>query len=98
MTHWIRGAVRRVFDPQARSAPTERDGTSRKRMSGVSTVEYALILVAVVAAVAAAGALMQGSFNTLFDQLGDQISATEDTLDESTTTPAGPAAPAPATP
>jgi len=74
MTHWIRSAVRRVMDRSAQTAPaTVRGGSSRKKMSGVSTVEYALILVAVVAIVGAAAAILEGDFQTLFTTLGDQI-------------------------
>lgn len=41
--------------------------------SGVSTAEYALILVAVVAIVGAAAALLDTSFTKLFTDLGTQI-------------------------
>ena len=93
MTHWIRGAVRRVLSRLPRSGPaTPRSVATLKRMSGVSTVEYALILVAVVAAVAAAGVAMQDSFDDLFGELDTLITDTEGDLDESTT-PAAPSSP-----
>ena len=86
MTHWIRGAVRRVLGRLPHSGPAvARSVATLKRMSGVSTVEYALILVAVVAAVATAGAAMQGSFDDLFDELDTLITDTEGDLDETTT-------------
>ena len=82
MTHWIRSAVRRMKDRRAQSAPaTARGGSSRKKMSGVSTVEYALILVAVVAVVGVAAAAMQGSLDNLFDELAADITAVEGDLD-----------------
>ncbi len=74
MTHWIRSAVRRIKDRRAQSAPaTARGGSSRKKMSGVSTVEYALILVAVVAIVGAAFVVIEGDLGDLFDALGTEI-------------------------
>ena len=74
MSHWIRSAVRRVKDRLAQSAPaTVRGGPSRKRMSGVSTVEYALIIVAVVGIVGAAVAVLGDDFDTLFSELSTQI-------------------------
>ena len=93
MTHWIKGAVRRVMDRLAPSSSANKRGRAPwRKMRGVSTVEYALILVAVVAAVAAAGVAMQGSFRDLFTSLGTQMSETEGTLDESTA-PSGPTGP-----
>ncbi|MYE83790.1 MAG: Flp family type IVb pilin [Gammaproteobacteria bacterium] len=46
-------------------------------MSGVSTVEYALILVAVIAIVAAGGAMLGTDFDTLFTNIGADITAAE---------------------
>lgn len=83
MTHWIRSAVRRIKDRRAQSAPaTARGGSSRTKMSGVSTVEYALILVAVVAAIGIGAAALQGSFDDLFDDLTEQIETVEGNLDD----------------
>ena len=74
MTHWIRSAVRRMKDRRAQSAPTTaRGGSSRKKMSGVSTVEYALILVAVVAIVGAGAVMLGGEFDTLFQTLDNEL-------------------------
>ena len=89
MTHWIRSAVRRMKDRRAQSAPaTARGGSSRKKMSGVSTVEYALILVAVVAIVGAAFAVIEGDLDALFEAVGtemtaatQQVTTPEDTVD-----------------
>lgn len=77
MTHWLRSALRRIKDRSAQPAPaTVRGGPSRK-MSGVSTVEYALILVAVIAIVAAGGAMLGTDFDTLFTNIGADITAAE---------------------
>ena len=46
----------------------------------VSTVEYALIVVAIVAIVGAAGATLSGAFGDLFKDLGDDLSDQADTL------------------
>ena len=40
---------------------------------GVSTVEYALIVVAIIGIVGAAVGTMSGGFNALFTNLGNQI-------------------------
>lgn len=82
MTHWIRSAVRRMKDRRAQSAPaTARGGSSRKKMSGVSTVEYALILVAVVAIVAGVAVVLDTEIEGLFDNLADEITAAETTIE-----------------
>ena len=82
MTHWIRSAVRRMKDRRAQSAPaTARGGSSRKKMSGVSTVEYALILVAVVAIVAGAAVVLDAEFEGLLDTLATEIEAAEDQVE-----------------
>lgn len=44
-----------------------------KDTRAVSTVEYALIVVAVVAIVGAAAAVLGGAFDTLFDDLGAEL-------------------------
>ena len=44
--------------------------------SGVSTVEYALIVVAVIAIVGGGMALLGGNFEEMFLQIGDDISET----------------------
>lgn len=75
MTHWIKRATERVMARFARGAQaTERRGPSRK-MKGVSTVEYALILVAVVAIVGAVAAVLEGDFKDLADTIGTEITA-----------------------
>ena len=50
--------------------------------SGVSTIEYALIVVAVIAIVGAAAATLSGAFDTLFTDLTDQISTAQDDLED----------------
>ena len=47
----------------------------------VSTVEYALIVVAVVAIVGGAGVMLSGTMDELFTNLGANIQAEEDVLD-----------------
>ncbi|MCY4012699.1 MAG: hypothetical protein OXG82_08300 [Gammaproteobacteria bacterium] len=46
-----------------------------KDTRAVSTVEYALIVIAVIAIVGAAAALLGGAFGNLFDQLADEVNA-----------------------
>ena len=77
MTHWIRSAVRRMKDRRAQSAPATARGGSSRKMSGVSTVEYALILVAVVGLVAAAAAMLGDEFDDLFTSLQTEMTAAE---------------------
>ena len=73
MTHWIRGVLGRVMNRLAqRVQTTERGGPSRK-VKGVSTVEYALILVAVVAIVGGGVSVLTGDFQKLFDLVGTEI-------------------------
>ena len=48
--------------------------------TGVSTVEYALILVAVIAIVGVAGLTLQDQFEDLFKDLGTQIEAAQKKL------------------
>ena len=52
-------------------------GTSVKRFvkesRAVSTVEYALIVVAVIAIVGGAALILGGAFKELFDDLGDEM-------------------------
>ena len=48
--------------------------------TGVSTVEYALILVAVIAIVGVAGLTLQDQFKDLFTDLGKQIDAAQQKL------------------
>ena len=80
MTHWLRSVLRRIKDRSAQSAPaTVRGGPSRK-IKGVSTVEYALILVAVVGIVGGGMAFLGNSFETLFGELEDDMVAQEGTL------------------
>lgn len=43
--------------------------------SGVSTVEYALIVLAVIGIVGVGIGVLGGAFNTLFDDLKDELSA-----------------------
>ena len=82
MTHWIRSAVRRMKDRRAQSAPaTARGGSSRKKMSGVSTVEYALILVAVVAIVAGVAVVLDTEIEGLFANLAQEITDAETTIE-----------------
>ena len=52
-----------------------KDQASRfaKEARGVSTVEYALIVIAVVAIVGVAAALLNQEFKNLFTQLGKEI-------------------------
>lgn len=77
MTHWLRSALRRIKERSAQPVPaTVRGGPSRK-MSGVSTVEYALILVAVVGIVAGGAVMLGGDFQQLFTDLGDEIGRAE---------------------
>ena len=77
MTHWIKSAIERVMARFARKAQTtERRGPSRK-MKGVSTVEYALILVAVVGIVSTAIALLDTEFTSLFTTLEAGLDAAE---------------------
>ena len=59
---------------------------------GVSTVEYALIVVAVIGVVGVGAASLSGAFDTLFDDLTDEIAAASATV--STAAQGGPA-PAP---
>ncbi len=75
MTHWLRSALRRNKERSAQSAPaTVRGGPSRKT-KGVSTVEYALILVAVVAIVGAGAVVLGGDFKTMFKEIGEEMEA-----------------------
>lgn len=50
--------------------------------AAVSTVEYALIVVAVIAIVGGAGVMLSGSFETLFTELGTDLTAEADALGE----------------
>ena len=77
MTHWIKSAIERVMARFARKAQTtERRGPSRK-MKGVSTVEYALILVAVVGIVGGAITILDTQFQELFTALTTAIDGAE---------------------
>lgn len=90
MTHWMKSAYQRVMARFARPAQTtERRGPSRK-ITGVSTVEYALIVVAVVGIITAGVAILGEDFQGLFDQLGDEMATAENIGDaaEAATTPA----------
>lgn len=53
----------------------------RRNQRGVSTVEYALIVVAVIAIIGVAAAALSGAFNELFNdlsaQLGNAVAETE---------------------
>ena len=62
----------------ARTATSARSlaGAFLKDSRGVSTVEYALIVVAVVAIVGGAAVMLSGQFETLFRALGTNL-ATE---------------------
>ena len=60
---------------------------------GVSTVEYALIVVAVIGVVGVGAAALSGAFDTLFTNLTDEIADASATV--STAAQGGPA-PAPA--
>ena len=78
MTHWIRGALGRVMNRLAqRVQTTERGGPSRK-IKGVSTVEYALIMVAVVGIAGAGIAMFSDEFKNLFDQVEAEMTGTLD--------------------
>ena len=59
----------------ARTATSARSrvGAFLKDSRGVSTVEYALIVVAVVAIVGAAAVVLGGDFANLFDELGSEL-------------------------
>lgn len=50
-----------------------RVGAFLKDSRGVSTVEYALIVVAVVAIVGAAAVMLGGQFDELFETLGKEL-------------------------
>lgn len=50
--------------------------------SGVSTVEYALIVVAVIAIVGAAMTLLSGNFTTLFETIGADMDAQAEAMGE----------------
>ena len=50
-----------------------RGGRLRRKIRGVSTVEYALIVVAIIAIVGAVAAQLGGAFEDLFDSLDDQM-------------------------
>ena len=81
MTHWIKSAIERVMARFARKAQTtERRGPSRK-MKGVSTVEYALILVAVVGIVGGAIAILDTEFTELFTALTTNINEAQTAAD-----------------
>ena len=58
---------------------------------GVSTVEYALIVVAVIGVVGVGATALSGAFDTLFDDLTQQIEDAADTVATAT----GPATPTP---
>ena len=80
MTHWMKGVFGCVMNRLARRAPTtERRGSSRK-VKGVSTVEYALILVAVVAIVGGGMAALDDEFKALFNQVQDDITAKQNAV------------------
>ena len=73
MTRFLKSAIERVMARFARPAQTtERRGPSRK-IKGVSTVEYALILVAVVGIVGGAVAVLSTEFDDVFKELKDEI-------------------------
>ena len=64
---------------------------------GVSTVEYALIVVAVIGVVGVGAAALSGAFETLFEDLTEQIENASDDVSTAAgggTTPAPAAAPA----
>lgn len=44
-------------------------------LRGVSTVEYALIVVAIIGIVGAAAGILGGAFDTLFDDLSQRMTA-----------------------
>ena len=80
MTHWLKSALRRMKDRSAQSAPATVRGGSPRKQRGVSTVEYALIMVAVVAIVAAGAAALSGDMSDLFTALGTNIEDAEGAL------------------
>lgn len=82
MTHWLKSALRRIKEPSAQSAPVAVRGGFSRKMSGVSTVEYALILVAVVAIVGGGMAFLRGEFTELFAEVGQSIDTNRDGLGE----------------
>ncbi|MDE0658802.1 MAG: hypothetical protein OXI79_04040 [Gammaproteobacteria bacterium] len=74
MTHSIvavRDATRRLFARAKAFLAVKR---------AVSTVEYALIVVAVVAVVGAGAAILGGAFKGLFEEMEDQMEAAEKTV------------------
>lgn len=82
MTRFLKSAYQRVMARFARPVQTtERRGPSRK-MKGVSTVEYALILVAVVAIVGASAAYLSGQFDLLLEDLGEELTEQRDVVDD----------------
>ena len=60
---------------------------------GVSTVEYALIIVAVVAIIGVAAASLNDTFTDLFNDLGNQLGDAVDDIDGAVTPAATPATP-----
>ena len=50
--------------------------------SGVSTVEYALIVVAVIAIVGGGMTLLGGNFKGLFEQIGTDIETNQESMKE----------------
>ncbi len=51
---------------------------------GVSTVEYALIVVAVIGVVGVGATALSGAFDSLFEDLTEQIEAASDTVADAT--------------
>ena len=51
---------------------------------GVSTVEYALIVVAVIGVVGVGAASLSGAFDTLFEDLTAEIAAASETVADAT--------------
>ena len=73
MTHWLWSAIRRVTNRLPRRVPATARGGSSRKIKGVSTVEYALILVAVVAIVGGAAVFLDDQFDVLFTELKAQV-------------------------
>ena len=87
----------RAFAGKAKHAFTAGLAVGKRFLAdnrAVSTVEYALIVVAVIAIIGVAAGTMSGAFTTLFDELEDEMTDGIDDV-QNAVTPSAPATPSP---